>query len=170
MKAALPEGTAELTGVRPDILIGTLSKAFGSEGGFVCCDGELGTYLCNHARSYVYSTALSAGVVAASRAALRLIQTSDVVATLQANIAYACEALEVTSTGPATPIIPVPIGEERRAVHVADYLRDHHMWAPAMRYPTVPRGEAIIRVTISAAHTHAHIDRLAELLRAARKD
>lgn len=167
---ATGKGTAELTSVRPDILIGTLSKAFGSEGGFVCCDRELATYLRNHARSYVYSTALSAGVVAASRAALRLIQNSDAVATLQENIAYAREALGVSSAEPATPIIPIPIGDERHALHVADYLRDHHVWAPAMRYPTVPRGEAIIRVTVSAAHSHAHIDQLAELLQEARKN
>lgn len=160
-------GAAELTGVRPEILVGTLSKAFGSEGGFVCCDKELGMYLRNHARSYVYSTALSAGVVAASLTALRLIQESDVVAILHSNIEYARTALDASKAGPMTPIIPVTIGDERNAVRVADFLREHGVWAPAMRYPTVPRGEAIIRVTVSAAHTHSQIDRLAELLRTA---
>ena len=124
-------------------------------------------YLRNHARSYVYSTALSAGVVAASLTALRLIQESDVVAILHSNIEYARTALDASKAGPMTPIIPVTIGDERNAVRVADFLREHGVWAPAMRYPTVPRGEAIIRVTVSAAHTHSQIDRLAELLKTA---
>ncbi|APT93793.1 hypothetical protein CPHO_10675 [Corynebacterium phocae] len=146
----------------PDILVGTLSKAFGAEGGFVCCGAETARLLRNQARSYVFSTSLSAGPVAAARESLRLIRSTDVVGRLHRNIAYAEKVLGMAARG--VPILAVPVGDEARAMWVSQQLAQAGIWAPAIRYPTVPRGQAIIRITIMANHTCAGMDQLAEVL------
>lgn len=150
-------GTSEHFGcLLPDILVGTASKALGAEGGFVCCSKEFGTFLRNRARSFVFSTATPASSPAAIIAALGLVEAK--LPALRRNIAYVCSALEIDST--PSPIIPILIGDETEAMRRSSELKEAGLWVPAIRYPTVARGKAILRITIMADHTQEQLDKL----------
>lgn len=156
-------GTAEHFGTPlPDILIGTASKALGSEGGMVACSADVAQLLRNRARSFVFSTAAPASSPAAILAALPLIDAA--LPSLRRNITRLCEALGRPVT--PSPIIPIPIGAESAAMKKSAQLKELGLWVPAIRYPTVPRGSAILRVTLMAGHTEEHIDQLVSALRA----
>lgn len=151
-------GAWEMGGIRPDILIGTASKALGSEGGFVCCAEPVAALLRNQSRSYVYSTSNAASIMAATGEALRVIDDEPVIGdALRCNEQRLREKIGVPGNG---PIIPVHIGSEKHATIVSDKLRQRGFHVPAIRYPTVRRNEAILRVTVMATHTEEHIDRL----------
>lgn len=142
----------------PDILIATGSKALGSEGGFVCCSKELATYLRNRARSYVFSTSASPASPAAITAALPLI--AQQLTKLRRNISDFARLTGFSAPEPESPIIPIPIGDERLALHISNSLREAGIWIPAIRYPTVERGKAILRVTLTAHHTYEQLQTL----------
>lgn len=162
---ATGKGSAEELGTPlPDILIATASKALGAEGGFVCCSTELATVLRDRARSYVFSTATPATTPAAIMAALPLIP--ERLSKLRANIYQLCRGLDLPAT--KSPIIPIRIGDEAQAMNASQQLKDAGLWVPAIRYPTVAKGEAILRVTLMADHTPAQIDRLVTALSACR--
>lgn len=156
-------GTANYFGIRPDILVGTASKALGVEGGFVLCAEPVARLLRNQARSFVYSTSMNPGSVAAIRAAVRLLEAGDVVKQLQYNIARVRE-LVGAECEPASAIIPLPVGDENEAMAASARLAEAGIYIPAMRYPTVPRGEAMLRLTVTARHSEADIARLQRAL------
>nr|WP_224784308.1 6-carboxyhexanoate--CoA ligase [Corynebacterium amycolatum] len=157
-------GTAAHLGIRPDIVVGTASKALGVEGGYVLCSAPVGELLRNQARSYVYSTSMNPGSVAAIRAALTQLEVGDVVKRLQRNIARV-RSLVGAQSDPASAIIPLPVGDETEAMDTSARLAELGVFIPAIRYPTVPRGEAMLRLTITALHTDADIDQLERALR-----
>ncbi|MFW9178093.1 aminotransferase class I/II-fold pyridoxal phosphate-dependent enzyme [Corynebacterium amycolatum] len=157
-------GTASHLGMRPDIVVGTASKALGVEGGYVLCSPPVGELLRNQARSFVYSTSMNPGSVAAIRAALKQLEAGDVVKRLQRNIARV-RSLVGAQADPASAIIPLPVGDEAEAMDATARLAELGVYIPAIRYPTVPRGEAMLRLTITALHTDADIDRLEQALR-----
>lgn len=158
--------------LRPDILLGTASKALGVEGGFVCVCETLATLIRNCARGYVFSSAPSPAVVAAVAASVHQLRTDvSPVQRLQTTVARARRALFEAGLIPAPaandlgPIIRVPVGPEDRAVVAQEELGRRGLMIGAIRYPAVPRGEAILRVCLTAAHTDAHIDALVDSLR-----
>lgn len=154
-------GSAEHHGTPlPDILIGTASKALGAEGGFVCCTSEFARLLRNRARSYVFSTATPASSPAAIIAALQLVDAQ--LPALRANIAHLRSALGLPDS--PSPIIPILVGDETEAVRRSTQLKELGLWVPAIRYPTVKRGEAILRVTLMADHTPEQVDQLISAL------
>lgn len=157
-------GTAAHLGIRPDIVVGTASKALGAEGGYVLCSAPVGELLRNQARSFVYSTSMNPGSVAAIRAALKQLEVGDVVKRLQRNIARV-RSLVGAQSDPASAIIPLPVGDETEAMDTSAQLAELGVFIPAIRYPTVPRGEAMLRLTITALHTDADIDQLELALR-----
>nr|WP_224786597.1 MULTISPECIES: 6-carboxyhexanoate--CoA ligase [Corynebacterium] len=157
-------GTAAHLDIRPDIVVGTASKALGAEGGYVLCSAPVGELLRNQARSYVYSTSMNPGSVAAIRAALKQLEVGDVVKRLQRNIARV-RSLVGAQSDPASAIIPLPVGDETEAMDASAQLAELGVFIPAIRYPTVPRGEAMLRLTITALHTDADIDQLEWALR-----
>lgn len=157
-------GTAAHLGIRPDIVVGTASKALGVEGGYVLCSSPVGELLRNQARSFVYSTSMNPGSVAAIRAALKQLEVGDVVKRLQRNIARV-RSLVGAQPDPASAIIPLPVGDEAEAMDASARLAELGVFIPAIRYPTVPRGEAMLRLTITALHTDADIDQLEWALR-----
>ncbi|WP_374188574.1 aminotransferase class I/II-fold pyridoxal phosphate-dependent enzyme [Corynebacterium amycolatum] len=157
-------GTAAHLGIRPDIVVGTASKALGVEGGYVLCSAPVGELLRNQARSYVYSTSMNPGSVAAIRAALKQLEVGDVVKRLQRNIARV-RSLVGAQSDPTSAIIPLPVGDETEAMDTSAQLAELGVFIPAIRYPTVPRGEAMLRLTITALHTDADIDQLERALR-----
>jgi 7-keto-8-aminopelargonate synthetase-like enzyme len=155
---------------RVEIVLATLSKALGSVGGMIAGSRVLIDWLTNRARSFIYSTALPPGVIAASHAAVEIARGPEggaLRAHLQKNIGLFRENLPAAwrdSIPAAGAIQPLPCGEASAALHLAQALRDRGFFIPAIRYPTVPRGTARLRVTLSAVHTGAEIDTLGAAL------
>ena len=153
-------GLAEQLGVEDqvEITLGTLSKALGCAGGFVVGSQTLIDLLRNRARSLIYSTALPPAVCAAAAAAVEFVM-SDAGAQRRDRLWDNVRAL-----GAQSAIHPVIIGDERAAVAQSGKLLDAGIFVPAIRYPTVPKGKARLRVTVSAEHTAAEIARLRKSL------
>jgi 8-amino-7-oxononanoate synthase len=142
-------------------LVGTLSKALGSQGGFVCGSRLLVEYLVNSARPFVYTTGLAPACAGAALAALRIVRNDhNRIARLWDNVQRVRAGLRVQVRDGNGPIIPVLCGSAAAALHVADGLLRRGYLAPAIRPPTVPHSGARVRLTISAAHTPAHCDGL----------
>jgi 8-amino-7-oxononanoate synthase len=168
-------GTLAHFGIVPTgdvILMGTLGKALGVFGAFVAGDAALIETLIQRARSYIYTTALPPALAEALRASLAVARDEDWRREkLQAHVArFRAGAVELgfALTASPTPIQPLMLGESERALAVAAALRWQGILVPAIRPPTVPQGEARLRVTFSAAHEAAHVDRLLAALDAAR--
>lgn len=157
---------------RVEVQMGTLGKALGAAGGFISGSRTLIHYLVNRARSFVYSTAPAPATAAAARAAVEWLGTqagAARVATLWDRVAQVGTTLN--AAGRAVPgatgaIRPLLVGAEDAAVQMAIALRERGVFLPAIRYPTVPRGAARLRLTVTAAHTPAQFDRLAAALAA----
>ncbi|MGD0539375.1 MAG: 8-amino-7-oxononanoate synthase [Verrucomicrobiota bacterium] len=149
---------------RIEIQMGTLGKAVGAAGGYIAGSRTLVDFLVNRARSFIFSTAPVPGAAAAATAGIRFIQGKAGVqrcAQLWANVR------RVTTARPELPadsaILPLIVGAEAGAVAASAALRRRGLFIPAVRYPTVPRGAARLRLTLSAAHTP---DDLTQLLAA----
>jgi 8-amino-7-oxononanoate synthase len=171
-------GAVEYFGLDADavpVLVGTLGKAFGSFGAFVAGSGELIELLMQKARSYIYTTALPQPVAAASRKALEIAQREswrrERVLALTARFRAGAQQLGVPMmvalpghAHPLTPIQPVMMGSAEAALRAQRELSAAGFCVVAIRPPTVPRGGARLRVTLSAAHTEAQVDALLEAL------
>jgi len=158
-------GLADHIGVaeRIEIQMGTLGKSLGSSGAYLCGTASLREYLLNSARSFIFSTAPGPPSVAAAEAALEVLQSPEGasrLASLSRNVRFF--ATMVGLSGQETPIIPLHIGDEDKAVEAMATLRQQGILVPAVRYPTVPRGKARLRVTLTAAHTKENLAELAE--------
>jgi 8-amino-7-oxononanoate synthase len=168
---ATGRGTLEACGMSAadvPVLVGTLGKAFGSFGAFVAGDAALVEYLIQKARPYIYTTALPQPVAAASRKALALAQSEDwrrarLVALIERFRARALAA-EVPLGDSRTPIQPIVLGSEAAVLGAQRELEAEGLLVVAIRPPTVPKGTARLRVTLTAAHGEAQVDRLAEAL------
>lgn len=167
-------GSVEAAGLTSDdvpVLVGTLGKAFGTFGAFVAGDAELIEFFLQRARTYIYTTALPPAVAAATLASLRLIEGEpwrrERLHSLIARFRAAALRENVPLMPSSSPIQPVLIGDDRRAVTVSDRLFAQGYWVGAIRPPTVPVGSARLRITISAAHTDEQVDRVVEHLAAA---
>ncbi len=150
---------------RIDFQMGTLGKAAGSAGGYLAASQTWVELLTNRARSFIYSTAPPPAQVAASLAALRLI-TSPEGDTLRQTLRQNVQQLgrSPSNQNLPTPIVPLILGDNQRALNAARTLMTAGLLIPAIRYPTVPRNTARLRITLSAAHTSEHITRLQEAL------
>ena len=163
-------GLAEEFGVgdRIEIQMGTLGKALGASGGFICGSRTLIDFLVNRARSFIFSTAPVPAAAAAAMAGVQIIQSAE--GEKRRKILWARVSdlqPQITNHKPIIPsaIIPFSIGGESRAVEVATQLRENGFFVPAIRYPTVARGKARLRITLSAAHTAADVAALTVALR-----
>ncbi|WP_438272980.1 8-amino-7-oxononanoate synthase [Virgibacillus dokdonensis] len=155
-------GTSAYFGIMPDVVIGTCSKAIGTEGGFVAGSSILVDFLKNHARTFIFQTALSPAICAATYTAIELIeQDANRREHLHYNIRKLKEGLNdmgYAVKGDHTAIIPVIIGEQQLALEFAKELEEKGIYAPAIRPPTVPNGESRIRLTVTASHSMQEID------------
>ena len=162
-------GTAEHFGcARADLTVGTLSKALGSEGGFVCTSRKLADYLVNRSRAYIFSTSPAPASVGAAIEALGILDAEPgLVERLRANVAHFTAELHKRGieAQTQTAIVPIAIGDEGKALAVAARLLEQGFVIPAIRYPTVARGKARLRVAISAAHDYATLARAAEAIK-----
>jgi glycine C-acetyltransferase/8-amino-7-oxononanoate synthase len=160
-------GLADEVGVaeRVEIQMGTLGKAIGSHGAYIAGSSALRSYLINRARSFIFSTSPPAPVAAASRKAIEIVASLEgesLRARLWKNLQHLQSLLPINS--PASAILPVLIGNESAAVETSARLLDKGFLVPAIRFPTVAKGSARLRVTLTAAHTASGIDSLAEAL------
>jgi glycine C-acetyltransferase/8-amino-7-oxononanoate synthase len=151
-----------------DVVMGTLGKALGSYGAYVCANRETTDYLLNTARSFVFSTALPPSVAAAGLAALELLESQpERVERLGTNArvlrgALASEGLEVG--GSATQIVPVPVGDAGTAMELCERLLERGVFAQGIRPPTVPEGSSRLRFTVMSTHRREELERAAKLV------
>jgi 8-amino-7-oxononanoate synthase len=159
-------GASAAAGVRPDVLIGTFGKAFGTGGAFVAGSRRLRDWLWNAARSFVFSTGLAPACAAAALGALPQIAAGDATARLHRNAELVRELLGDRVHRPSTgPIIPILVGAPRAAVDATRRLLEEGLFVQGIRPPTVPEGTARLRLTVQADHDPAHLARAARAIR-----
>jgi 8-amino-7-oxononanoate synthase len=150
--------------VKIPLRIGTLSKALGGYGGYLCASAPVIELMRNRARTLIYSTGLPPPVVAAAIAALGLIETEP--ALLSRPLAKAQTFTRAAGLPDAeSAIVPVVVGEAAAALEASQLLESEGFLAVAIRPPTVPEGTARLRLAFSALHPDAEIERLARVVR-----
>jgi 8-amino-7-oxononanoate synthase len=152
------------------VLVGTLGKGFGTFGAFVAGSADLIETLIQQARSYIYTTAMPAAVAEATRASLAIVQAEqwrrDRLGELIGYFRAGAAQLGLELMPSETPIQPLRVGDAERALALAAALKRRGLLISAIRPPTVPEGTARLRITLSAAHALADLDRLLEALAA----
>ncbi|HXI71221.1 MAG TPA: 8-amino-7-oxononanoate synthase [Verrucomicrobiae bacterium] len=156
-------GMADEFGVsgRIEIQMGTLGKALGASGGYICGSRPLIDLLVHRARSFIFSTAPVPAAAAAATAGIKMVQSTKG-EQRRSLLRQLVNQFEVTST---SAIIPLIIGDEIKAVELATKLREQNIFIPAIRYPTVARGSARLRVTLTASHTPEDVTELQAALK-----
>jgi len=144
--------------------MGTLSKALGAYGGYICASTPVVELLRNRARTLIYSTGLPAAIVAAANAALELIEQQPEYAALPLAKAKAF-ARSAWLPEPESPIVPIVLGKPEAALSASRLLEEHGFLVTAIRPPTVPPGTARLRLTFTARHPDDEIERLAQIIR-----
>ncbi|MBI4396009.1 MAG: 8-amino-7-oxononanoate synthase [Elusimicrobia bacterium] len=151
-----------------DVCMGTLSKALGGMGGFVCGNRTLVEWIHNRCRSFIYSTALSPACAASALTAIGLCLSDSArrqkLFRLSARLRQGL-GLEPASRGPAGPIIPYLLGSEKAALRLSKSLWEKGVFAPAIRPPTVPKGTARLRFSLTANHSDEDVDAVIRILR-----
>lgn len=146
-----------------EIQMGTLSKAFGLSGGYIAASKLVVEHLINHARSLIYSTAPPPCLAHAALAALKIIAGEEGDSRRQ------CLRQHIQQLMPDKPmvsaILPKIIGDEKAALEASSYLRENGFLIPAIRYPTVAKGSARLRITPTAGHSTEQVQRLITVLR-----
>lgn len=152
----------------PVIRIGTLSKALGSAGGFVVGSESLNRWLANRARSFVFSTAHPAANAAAALESLRIVQSNPSTGLdllrRATHLREQLAALGWDVTPSASQIVPLRVGSAEQALELAARLRAAGFWVPAIRPPSVPEGQSLLRLSLTAAHTEEMLAGLLEAL------
>lgn len=158
--------TANKPGI--DLVIGTFGKAYGSFGAFVLCADRVKDYLINFCPGFIYTTALPPAIIGSIEAGLELVPALD---QERGYLHRLCEQVRVrlgelgfdthTST---TQIIPIVLGDERRALSLSQWLEQNGILATAIRPPTVEAGKSRIRIALSSCHTSEHIDYFFQVL------
>jgi 8-amino-7-oxononanoate synthase len=146
--------------------VGTLSKTLGALGGFVAGPAALVDLIVNLARPYIFTTAASPADTAAALAAVRVVRSpegDELRARLRAHV-------DLLSPGHPSPIVSVVLGDEALATEASRRLLDQGLLVPAIRPPTVPDHSSRLRITLSAAHQTAHVERIVAALASLGKD
>jgi len=163
-------GLADELGVsgQIEIQMGTLGKALGASGGYICGSRALIDFLVNRARSFIFSTAPVPAAAAAAKAGIQLVQTPEGKSRrnyLQARVAELHSALGPPPSAIPSAIIPIILGDEEGAVESAAQLRERGIFVPAIRFPTVARGAARLRITLNASHSADDVSQLVAALK-----
>ena len=168
-------GLAEHYGcAHADVTVGTLSKAVAAEGGFVAGPKQLTEFLKNKSRSFIFTTAMAPAVAAAACNNLRYIDAHpERVQNLRDNVKFFCDALRregVNVEQSPSAIVPIVIGDEAKAMQVSAKLQEQGILIPAIRYPTVAKGQARLRASLMATHTHEQLQTAASIIAHAVKE
>jgi 8-amino-7-oxononanoate synthase len=146
------------------VYMGTLGKAAGVSGAFVAAEADVIEWLVQRARTYVFTTASPAMLATSLSASLRLIEKEewrrDRLRQLAQSLATGLQGLPWQLLPSSTAIQPLIIGDNQTAVQLMEQLRARGIWVPAIRPPTVPKGTARLRITLTANHTEEHIAQL----------
>lgn len=165
-------GVADEFGVaaRVEVQMGTLGKALGAAGGYICGSNELVDLLRHRARSFVFSTAPMPAQAAAARAGIKVLESAEgeerrtrlwsLVDELKNGLIGLGWQLPVVQSA----ILPLMVGAEAEAIALSEQLLEAGVFVPPIRYPTVARGHARLRITVSAAHSSDDIKKLLEVL------
>src|SRR5882762_10030822 len=158
-----------------DVQMGTLSKALGVSGGYICGSRSLVEWLINRARSFIYSTASPPALAAAARAAVeflaspegedRRLQLWKRIELMRKNLPQDRQSTLREKPRPASAIFPWIVRDEQGAIDLSRALQAEGFLVPAVRYPTVAKGSARLRITVTAAHEEAQIMALTDALR-----
>jgi 8-amino-7-oxononanoate synthase len=149
--------------VTPDRLVkmGTLSKALGAQGGFVCGSRRLIAWLVNHARPYIFSTALAPPVAAAARRAIGVVQKEPAsrrhVLALADRLRRELREAGANVGNSCCQIVPLIVSDARQAMILSRRLEEQGFLVPAIRPPSVPEGSARLRLSVTTAHTEADV-------------
>jgi 8-amino-7-oxononanoate synthase len=164
---------AENVSEEVDVQMGTLSKAFGASGGYICGARTLIEWLINRARSLIYSTAPPPAIAAAALAAVDFLASPEGeerrlllwerIRLMQGLLPRA--GLNEGQSGARSAIFPWIVGDEQATLNLASALQSDGFLVPAIRYPTVAKGAARLRITVSAAHEEAQIEALCETIK-----
>jgi glycine C-acetyltransferase/8-amino-7-oxononanoate synthase len=155
-------------GQRIEVQMGTLSKALGGSGGFITSSRALINLLINRARSFIFSTAPPPAIAAGASAALGIVQSAEgerLRDDLRQNIDCVRHGLRFSIDALPSPIIPLIIGNENAALEAAKQLQQDRFLVPAIRFPSVSRGSARLRLTLSARHSSEQLAALISSLR-----
>jgi glycine C-acetyltransferase len=164
-------GVEEHTGSGPvDVLVGTLGKAFGVNGGYVVADAATIAFLRESSQMYIYSNPITVGEAAAALASVRIVASPEgeaLLARLRALTKRFEEGLGrigIETIPGAHPVVPLMIRDTRKTRDLVAYLYDHGVLVTGLAYPVVPRGDEEIRTQINADHTESDIDHVLALL------
>jgi 8-amino-7-oxononanoate synthase len=150
-----------------EIQMGTLGKALGASGGYICGSRWLIDFLTNRARSFIFSTAPVPAAAAAATTGIKLAQSAEGETrrkNLFTRLAELNSKLKIQNSKFTSAIVPLILGDENKAVAAATKLRGQNIFVPAIRFPTVARGAARLRVTLTAAHSEADVAELVAAL------
>ena len=167
---ATGRGTEEQTGSTADVLVGTLGKAFGVNGGYVVASTALVEYLRETATTYIYSNPISPGEAVAAATAVALVDSAagrDLLKRLAETarrFRNGLAALGFETIPGDHPIVPLVLHDTPRTVALVQHLRDNGVLATGLTFPVVPRGAEEIRFQIAADHTAADIDEVLRIL------
>jgi glycine C-acetyltransferase len=163
-------GTVDHFGLhgRVDIQVGTLSKAIGVLGGYVCGSRDLIDYLHHRARPFLFSTSHPPAVAAACLAAFDILeQEPERIDLLWSNTRRFQDGLReagLSTGGSETPITPIMVGDAAKAFEFSRALFDAGVFATGIGFPTVPQGKARIRTIVTSAHTTAELDNALDII------
>jgi 8-amino-7-oxononanoate synthase len=150
-------GTASHFGLPVDILMGTFSKSFASQGGFVCARKDVIEWLRIKARTFMFSAALAPAMASAAQEALSILKKEpEIVDRARENAVFLKSGLEaagLNTLGTQTSIIPVFVGDDETALSICQQLLKMGVFTTPVLYPAVPRGQAIIRCSVMSTHT-----------------
>lgn len=144
------------------LILGTLSKAVGTLGGYVAGNFELIDFLRNFAKSAIYSTALPPAVLAASLTSLKIISKKNLGEKALKNAEYFCQLMQLPK--PQSAIVPIILGDSKKVLQIAKKVEKNGMLISAIRPPTVEKNKARLRITFSSSHTKNQIKKLAKIL------
>jgi glycine C-acetyltransferase/8-amino-7-oxononanoate synthase len=157
-----------------DLLVGTLGKALGSYGAYVCAGREVVEYLVNSARPFIFSTAPPPPALAAAAAALELLESHpNRVERLRENAVTLREGLRregLAAGGSESQIVPVEVGDAERTMELCERILERGVFAQGIRPPTVPEGSSRLRFTVMATHRAGELSRAAKLVGAAARE
>ncbi|HSH46351.1 MAG TPA: aminotransferase class I/II-fold pyridoxal phosphate-dependent enzyme, partial [Longimicrobiales bacterium] len=163
-------GTEEYTGVQADILVGTLGKAFGVNGGYVVCDEAVIRFLRETSPFYIYSNPITPGEARAAETALEILD-SPLGKQLLENLRRLTKRFEAglgelgMETIPGDhPVVPLMVRDTARTRALVAHLHENGILATGLTFPVVPKGDEEIRFQVNADHTDADIDRVLEVL------
>jgi len=155
---------------RVHIQVGTLSKAIGSMGGYVCGSRELVNFLYRRARPFLYSTGHPPSVIATCQAAIELLDSAageKLIAKLWSNTKFfqrRLKKLGFSIGATQTPITPIHVGEASTAFEFSSRLYEAGVYAPPVGFPTVPEGKARLRAIVTATHRRSDLERACDIL------